>query len=251
MEYYLLRKKFCELSGRYDLINSDLSDNGADFFINSGQAHLDRLQNTGGVQAKDVQSVAAGTIKVYSVGLRTVKEVWIGNSTDGLTQLKKATLNYLRTEYGEQLGDVDKSTPEWYAPAVFRPYEDTDTTTSLSGFYDIDDLILHGTVPNHFTYSGIILAPPPDTTMYVSIYGLYYSPTLSATVSAGVWTQTKSFWSEVFPDMLIMAALYRMETFYRNTEGAKDYKSALMVDVTDMDKDFAEQEAADIDQMGG
>ena len=252
MDYKDVRKKFVELSGRYDLVNPDWSDNGADFFLNAGQNYLDRMQNTGKMQAKNVQSIVAGTIQVYVAGLRAVKEVWVGTDDDGLTQLAKATLKYLRTYYEKQLGDIDQATPEWYAPAVFRPFSDVQTTTTLSGYYDIDDLILPtaGT-PVHYTYSGIIIAPPPDETMYISILGLYYSPTLTATVAAGVWTQVKSFWTEVFPDMLIKAALLQLETFYRNTEGVKDWKGALIDDVTGMDKDAAEEEAADITEMGG
>ena len=122
MEYYLLRKKFCELSGRYDLINADLTDNGADFYINAGQMHLDRLQNSGTMQAKSVQLVAAGTIKVYCAGLRAVHRVWIGTTSIGLTELLKVDLAWLREEYAEQLGDADQGQPYYYAPAVFRPF---------------------------------------------------------------------------------------------------------------------------------
>jgi hypothetical protein len=251
MDYYLIRKKFCDLSGRYDLMNIDYTDNGADFFLNAGQRFLDRMQDTGKMQAKNVQSVAAGTIKVYIAGLRAIKEVFIGNSTEKLIKLKRASLSYLRQYYEEQLGDVDQGTPEWYAPAVFRPFADASTTTSFSGFYDIDDLILPATTtPVHYTYDGIIIAPPPDSTFYVSIYGLYYSPELSATLS-GTWTQTKSFWSEVHPDLLLQAGLYKLETFYRNTEGAKDWLGALKLDVDGIDKDAAYEESSEISEMGG
>lgn len=251
MEYYLLRKKFCELSGRYDLINADLTDNGADFYINAGQTHLDRLQNTGTMQAKSVQLVSAGTIKVYCAGLRAVHRVWIGTTSIGLTELLKVDLAWLKEEYAEQLSSIDQGQPYYYAPAVFRPFPDSSTTVSLSGYYDIDDLILHGTVPNHYTYSGIVIMPPPDGSYYVSILGTFYSPTLSATLSGATWTQTKSFWSEVHPDILITAALYKLETFYRNTEGAKDWKNALMIDIGDLDKDAADQESTQINQIGG
>ncbi len=299
MEYCLLRKKFCELSGRYDLMGTDYTDNGADFFIDAGQKWLDRLQNTGKMQAKNIQSVAAGTIQVYVAGLRSILDVYAGNSTDGLIPLKKATLAYLRDMYGEQLGDVTQGTPEWYAPAIFRPYADTLTLTSL---YDADDLIASTT--GHYTYSGLILCPPPDDTYYISIYGLYYSPTLTATLGTAQtsgtltsgsvycitdwktaddftnigglnvdnniftatgttpttwtassivkpWTQTKSFWSEVHPDILIKAALRSLEMFYRNTEGVKDWEAGIMSDITGMDKDAADEEAAGITEMGG
>lgn len=252
MDYKDIRKKFVELSGRYDLVNPDWTDNGADFFLNEGQQFLDRLQDIGKSQAKHIQSVAAGTIKVYSVGLRAVLNVWIGTSADGLTELGKCDIKYLRSLYGEQLGDIDQGTPEWYAPAIFRPFPDTSTTTSWSGYYDYDDLIVPavgGT--GHYTYTGIVIMPPPDGTIYVSIYGLFYSPTLTATLAAGVWTQTKSFWSEVFPGTLIQAGLMKLEMFYRNTEGVKDWESGIMKDMSGFDKDAAEEEASGITEMGG
>lgn len=252
MDYYLVRKKFCELSGRYDLMDTSYNDNGADFFINAGQRFLDRMQDTGKMQAKNVQSVAAGTIKVYIPGLRAVKEVFAGNTTEGLIKLNRASLSYLRQYYEEQLGSVDQGTPTWYAPAIFRPFEEDETTTTWSGYYDIDDLIIPATTtPVHYTYHGIIIAPPPDSTFYISIYGLYYSPELSAVYAASTWTQTKSFWSEVHPDMLIQAALYKLETFYRNTEGAKDWLGALKLDTDGMDKDMAYEESSEISEMGG
>lgn len=247
MEYKDVRKKFVELSGRYDLVNADWSDNGADFFINAGQMFLDRQASSSSKSvAKFPSLVTAGTILIKTPGLRAVKEVWAGNSVDGLVELERHTIAELRSAYGEQLSSIDRDTPAYYAPCTFRPYPDTVTSTTLTGYYDIDDLVLDNT---HYTYRGIIIAPPPDTSFYVSIYGLFYSPTLSATVAAGVWTQTKSYWSEVFPDILIQAALFKMETFYRNTEGAKDWKFSLDIDLAGLDKDEAEEESAS--QMGG
>jgi hypothetical protein len=80
---------------------------------------------------------------------------------------------------------------------------------------------------------------------------LYYSPTLSATLSGVTWTQTKSFWSEVYPSILLKAALYELEAFYRNSEGAKDWDNALRVDISGLDMDAADQESAEINQIGG
>lgn len=252
MDYKDVRKKFIELCGRYDLVNPDWSDNGADFFLNAGQQYLDRKQNTGKMIGKNVQAIAAGTIKVYIPGLRTVYEVWVGESVDGLVRLDKVPLSVLRDYYGEQLSGVTQSSPLYYAPVSFRPFTDVNSTTTWSGYYDIDDLILPtGSTPLHYQNTGVIIMPPPDQTYYVSIYGLFYSPTLSATVASGVWTQTKSFWSECFPDLLIRAGLFRLEQFYRNREGAKDWQNGVLEDLDDMNKDAAEEEAADINQMEG
>jgi hypothetical protein len=248
MEYKDIRKKFVELSGRYDLVNQNWSDNGADFFINAGQRFLDRGSDVAKGFGKNVQPITAGTIIVKSIGLRSVRKVWAGVSADGLVELTKCTLDWLREEYGEQLSSATSGTPAYYVPAAFRPYPDATTTLSWAGYYDIDDLVLDST---HYTYRGIIICPPPDKTYYVSIDGLFYSPELTATVLAGVWTQTKSYWSEVHPDMLLQAAFYALEKFYRNTEGAKDWKSGLDGDILGMDRDEASEEATDINEMEG
>lgn len=248
MEYKDVRKKFVELSGRYDLVNADWTDNGADFFLNSGQMFLDRQSSVSKGVAKLVRSVDAGTILIETPGLRAVKEVWIGTSSDGLFQLDKWSVSSIKGEYGEQLSSIDQGTPAYYAPCSFRPYADTATTLSLTGYYDIDDLVLDNT---HYTYRGIVIAPPPDQTYYLSIIGLFYSPTLTATLTTGTWTQTKSYWTECFPDMLIKASLMQMEGFYRNTEGVKDFKYTLDMDLSGLDADEVEESIASINQMEG
>ena len=248
MEYKDLRFKFAQLSGRYDLVNDDLTDAGADFFINAGQKMLDRSMNTGKMIGKSVQSVAAGTAIVKCTGLRAVKGVWIGTTATGLTKLIPYPLDVLRNFYESSISTIDQGAPVYYSPAVFRPIPDTQLAAGWSGYYDIDDLLLAN---NHYTYNGILLWPTPDQTYYVSISALFYSPTLTATLLAGTWTQTKSYWSEVHEDLLLYASLYKLESFYRNTEGVKDWKGVLGFDLGELDKDAAEEEGADINEMGG
>lgn len=246
MEYKDVRKKFVELSGRYDLVNQDWTDNGADFFINAGQRSLDRGADVVKSRAKNVQSIVAGTVIVKTIGLRSVNKVWAGNSTDGLIELEKVSIDDIRAEYGEQVSSIDQGTPAYYAAVGFRPYPDAVLAATWSGYYDIDDLLLADT---HYTHRGIILCPPPDVAYYISIDGTFYSPELSATLAAGVWTQTMSYWSMVHPDLLLEAALLKLESFYRNTEGVKDWKNVLDMDVKTLEYDKVEEE--NINQMEG
>lgn len=253
MDYKDIRLKFVELSGRYDLIKPSGEDNGADFFINSGQKMLDRAQDTGKAKARLTKSLTAGTVLVTTVGLRAVKEVWVSNA-DGMLTLSPCEIGWLREYYRKKLSDVDSGAPAYFAPTVVRPFPDTATSTDLTGLYDIEDLILYTTSPSvsgHWTYNGIIVMPPPDVAYTLSLWGLFYSPTLSATLSGSTWTQTKSFWSEEHPDTLLLAALYKLEAFYRNTEGAKDWQNALEVDLGGMDKDAVEEDLNGVSQMGG
>lgn len=248
MEYHEIRQKFVEMSGRYDLVNATWEDNGADFFLNAGQRFLDRISTYGKGVAKNVQSIAAGTIIVKSVNLQAVKNVWAGNSTDGLTKLTRYSLNELKEYYEKDLSTVTQGTPQYYAPVYLRPYPDTQTSAGWAGYYDISDMVLDDA---HYTYNGVIIMPPPDETYYISIEGKFYSPALTATLALGVWTQTKSYWTEVHPDILLEAALFKLETFYRNTEGAKDWKAGLDEDLVGIDRDLVEESLRDSMEMDG
>lgn len=245
--YLTIRNKFVELSGRYDLINNDQTDNGADFFLNAGQKYLDRMMSSGKAMARYPLQLTAGVYVAYCAGLRAVKEVWIAD-VDGKTQLEPVSMNWLRNEYSESFATVPYGVPKYYAPAVFRPFPDTATGGDLTGMYDTGDLLVDGT---HFQMNGIVIMPPPETPYTLSIFGLFYSPTLYATLAAGVWTQSASYWTEVHPDTLIAAALFKLEGFYRNSEGAKDFKATVMDDVTGLDHDLVEEELAGSLQMGG
>ena len=250
MEYKDVRKKFAELSGRWDLLTATYEDAGADIFLNAGQKYLDRFLDVGKVIGRYPVIVAAGTYIVKTVGLRAIKGVWAAN-IDGKTQLTPATLQELRTEYGESLSVVSRGAPLYYAPAILRPYPDT--LASTTGMYGVEDLLLYSaTSPaQHFNYNGVVIMPPPDGTYTVEILGLFYSPTLSATLSGAVWTQTMSYWTEVHPEVLIEAAIYKLLSLYHDRGGADNYKAAVLEDITGIISDLVEEELAGSMEMGG
>lgn len=250
MDYKDVRIKFAELSGRWDLITSTYEDNGADFFLNAGQKLLDRLLNDGKMKARYPVIVTAGTYIAKTIGLRAIKEVWAGN-VDGKYQLIPDTLQKMKEEYSEEFSDVPQGTPTYYAPALFRPYPDT--LASTTGMYNVSDILTYNaSAPaQHFNYNGIVIMPPPDGTYTIEIVGLFYSPTLSATLADETWTQTKSFWTEVHPETLLEAAIYKLHTLYHNTSGAADYKASMIEDTTGLDHDAVEEELVGDMIMGG
>lgn len=250
MDYVDVRKKFAELSGRWDLLTATYEDDGADFFLNAGQKFLDRLLSDGKMIASYPVIVAAGTFIVKSVGIRAIKEVWVGN-VDGKYQLLPDTLQKMKTEYSEEFSSVPQGAPIYYAPALLRPYPDT--LASTTGMYNVSDLLLYNaTAPaQHFNYDGIVIMPPPDGTYTVEIVGLFYSPTLSATLANAVWTQTRSYWTEVHPEVLLKAAIYQLHGLYHNTSGAADYKALALEDVTGIDRDAVEEMLTGSLTMGG
>lgn len=246
MDYLDVRKKFAEISGRYDLITATYEDNGADFFLNAGQKYLDRLLDTGKAIARYPVIMSAGEYIAKTIGIRSIKEVWIANSA-GKSQLEPATIQQLMEEYSEGFAYVDNGTPGYFAPAILRPFPDT--LASISGMYGVDDLVLNAT--GHYTYNGVIVMPPCDEAYTLEIVGLFYSPTLTATLNGGVWTQTKSYWTEVHPEILIEAAIYKLHALYLNDSGAAAYKGQVVEDITGIDHDAVEEDLTGNMQMGG
>lgn len=252
MDYHEVRQLFIKRSGRYDLVDTDWNDNGADFFLNAAQRMLDRLLEHDKSLARSVNTITSGQWYLSVVGLEAIKEVWVSNS-DGKSKLEKKTITEIRDAYYEVASSITPSRPYYYAPGVFRPYPDTLTDAGIDGMFDTDDIITtgDGTGSGHFTYNGIIWAPPSNGTYTLSIWGKFISPVLSAVYADDAWTETKSFWTELHPDILIVAALYKLEVFYRNTEGANDWLGALRLDLTSIDNMSADQQASDMEEMDG
>jgi hypothetical protein len=249
MTYKEIRDKFCEVTGRYDLITATLEDNGADFFLNAAQRYLDRSHDHQKATARSVQSVAAGTLKVYAAGLRAVKEVWYASSDGtGIYPLELCSLGEMKEYYGKKLSTETQGPPAYYAPASFRPYPDTVLSATWTGYQDIEDLLLSDT---HYQNNGIVIMPTPAVLCYVSIVGLFYSPALTATLSGATWTSAKSFWTENHPDTLIAAAAMKLHGLYQNTSGAADMKLIVQGDIIGLDQDDAEYDTAGNSQMGG
>ena len=250
MDYHEIRTLFAKRSGRYDLVDTDWSDNGADFFFNSAQRLLDRLVEHEKSMARSYHILASGSWYVVTEGLMAIKEVWLSDA-DGKFKLEKKDIAELRDTYYEEPADLTVGTPSFYAPAVLRPYPDASTETTLAAFTDAGDVIASDDGTGHYTYNGVILMPPADGAYTLSIWGKFRSPELSAVVAEAAWTETKSYWTELHPDILLKAALYELEAFYRNTEGAKDWKAILDVDLISLDSMMADQEMSDIQEMEG
>lgn len=248
MLYSDIRKKFVELSGRYDLVDSIWNDAGADFFLNAGQMLLDDMITVPKSQGRYLEKVAIGTAIVKVLKGKSIEEVWITKADGSRYQLTKATLSELRSEYGEEISNIDKGDPIYFAPVAMRPSPDTVTSTSLSTALDKADLLLNDT---HYPYNGVLIMPPPAEAVTVAVVGTFYSPDLSAVLVGSTWTQTQSYWTNIHPLCVLYAGLYVLETFYRNTEGAKDWMSALQLRLQGIDFNTAEQDAAGVNQMEG
>ena len=84
----------------------------------------------------------------------------------------------------------------------------------------------------------LLILPPPDADVDIVVEGLFSSEPLDA-------DGDESFWSLVHPDLLVLATLYKLEVFYRNTTGANDYRVALHDHVMSIGLDLTAEQAAE------
>lgn len=221
-----VREQFIKTSGRWDLVvdaaAEDYSDNGADFYLQAGQDWLDRRLPFAKDHAEVVVSLTAGDTQVSVPRARAIKQVWLNYASDDVRELLRCSVADLRREYGQSppFSSVDRSAPVFYAPVVLRSGSSPSTTTE--------------------GYTGIVVAPAATIDTTLTLRGMFLSEALDADAAV-------SFWTVVHPDILIQAAMLRMEELHRNSSGASDHRQALQQMISDIYADQVDSELPERD----
>ena len=239
MNLLQIRTKFRSLSGRFDLVNEDFSDNGADFFINEGRKYLDRLDY---IQKSFASCFRLAEIGKYSVNFpfcRAIKEVWAATISERW-RLEKKSLQELTTDYLSNLpSERSTGAPLYYSPCMARYVpEDAEAgeLEAFAGFTDVE-------AGNYHEYNSILLSVPVSEQTMIDIRGLFYSMEL-------VNDADKNYWSEAHPLLLYMSAMRQIEVTNRNTQGVNDWTASIRDEVTQLGMDFVEEGITEIDRMG-
>lgn len=230
-----LRTIFTNRSGDINMADADI-----DRYINHGIEFLDLLTEYSHAPAKYYAEIAAGvSFHTFGNRSRVIKEVWIIDSVDGRSKLEKVKHSDLREQYPDMPSatadkplyyavDINRAVPtgfdETNLPAAFQPFIDTSATA--------------------YNIKGILFAPPTDEVYVLEVIGKFHSPTLTD-------AYTQNWWSVSYPDLVILAALYQLETHYRNTEGANDYMNTMRPIIKGLDYDVAEEDSQDYTAMRG
>ena len=240
MNLLQIRTKFRELSGRHDLVNSDYSDNGADFFINAGRMFLDRIYETQKSWASHFKILENGRFSLSFPHCRAIKEVWLADTNDGRWQLEKKDLQDLVSGY---LTDVPSSrsqgAPLYYSPCITRYIPEDATITDVGAFLGFVEV----PAGNAHSYNSILLSAPVLYQTMVDIRGLFYSMEL-------VNDTDENYWSSVHPMLLYMAAMRYIEVSNRNTQGVKDWETSIYHDMQQLGFDLVEELISEVDQIG-
>ena len=235
-----MRKKFKDLSGRFDLVNdADNSDNGADFFINAGSKYLDRMDETQKSWASCYRLVGIGHFSVAFPYCRAIKEVWVSSINEGRWQLEKKDLQDLIVGYLTGLPSIrNQGPPLSYSPCLTRYVPENATVEDLEAFIGFVD------VPsgNSYEYNAILLNVPTDVQLTVEIKGLFYSREL-------IEDTDSNYWSSQHPMLLYMAAMRQVEITNRNSQGVKDWEASITTEMAQLGMDLVEELIAEVNQM--
>lgn len=228
-------------SGRYDLVNADGSDNGMDKFIRAATRWLDRKTEVFRQIGRVYRTLSAGAFYTQFRYARTITKVGIHTTSKFKGYLDRYELDALKsledTGYDDPFGSVTAGTPTKYAPVFLRAV-DTDSW-DYSGYEDWIN-----TIDMYIDYNGIIVAPKADQEYLLEVWGKFFSNELTN-------NSDNNYWSVLEPSILVMAVLRQLEIFHRNRQGALDWETAIMNELSGMELDFVEDSITDITQLEG
>ena len=244
------RQFFRKHSGRYDLVNSDGSDNGANTIINQAQKYLDRMVDIPTGIGRRFIDITQGQFLVTFEQCRSILEVWcVGVDSNGDTtrepltkythqELRGVDPKTLESGYTKVASSIDQARPLYYAPNHMRLVTDSNGRTGgIGGMMDVQ-------AEGHQTFKGIFLMPPSDGSYSIEIVGNFYSRTLTADTDSTFWTAQHEM-------VLYMATMMQLEIIHRNSAGVNDFKSAVYDALVGIDMDGVAEECATITQLEG
>ena len=254
MNLKAIREQFIQASGRRDLVHTDGSDDGANWFINQGQRMLDLSVNLPQAVRHYNATLAPGEYSIAVADLRSVDEVWVSTASTPRVQLERmdlsevrARLTIIQSESGNTLTpQIQHNAGLTYAGAArgfavgIGVASSQNKLSSLRSIGDNDGLRL-GHIDRQID---VVITPPALEASTVWIKGLFWSPALRLDGDASAWTL-------LYESTLLHASLYQLEVFYRNTEGANDWLRAVQMSLSNIEADSAMKDQGWINQMEG
>jgi len=214
-----LQTRLTSVSGRLDLDTPTLTD-----YINNGIKLLDELSGSINIPKWHFTKLNAGDRTVIlPAHARNILDIWIHTDTDA-TQLTLTTLTAIRN------AAVLAGCPAEYA--LIPVLVSDNTTIAMSEYYaNLGEF----TVDSSFTPNGLRLWPTPDREYILEVLGNFYSPALSV-------TQTDNYWAAQQPDLVISAAMYKIDVDCRNTMGAREALATISLELNELANDRIELE---------
>jgi hypothetical protein len=236
-----IRKEFVKRSGRFDLVTdaATFGDNGANHFINEGIHFLERLAEVPEANARLFFELAAGEYAItFQHKCRVIGEVW-ANDSEQRYQLTKVPFNEFKSTFSSPASEASSNYPAYFTLASLRALETT-AKNSLATFIDKS----WDETDKKYDYRGIVIAPPADKTYTIEINGIFKQVNLSSNTDENYWTIEE-------PNLVIRAALYKLESTTRGSADAKHWLETIKLDIIEIDKDFVAEQVFNVNKMEG
>ena len=234
MDLLDIKKHFRLLSGRYDLVDDDVSGT-VNFLINEGCKYLDRITENQKTWGSHFVQLLANAFSISFPFCRAVKEVWVSSTTERW-QLEKKNLQDLILSY---LSSQPLSgSPLYYSSVITRKIPESADLSAFSTYMtylDTQTNLGHG-------LNGIVILPPPNINLLVEIRGFFYSREL-------VVDSDENYWTAIHPLTLLKSALRELEVFNQNQSKVESWDKALAIEIDNINKDLVEEIVAEVDQI--
>lgn len=148
--------------------------------------------------------------------MRALLRLWVTNSDGEMAELERVDYDELVEAYPE-MGGTDVGLPVAFA---VTPSADDDRSRNIT------------------------FMPPSEDAYTLTALGLFFEPELSVVV-------TTSYWSVVYPEVLIDATLYFYYKYMNNDSNAKERYEQVMEGLFGVQADIAEEEAGGFVQLPG
>lgn len=186
------RAKFKTLTGNYSLVNSDGSDNGADYFLNQGQKWLDDNYYQYKADQVSIHSVDAGD---YLILLRYLKYIEPGgvtlvNSSGEISILSEVSIDDINYNFETPSMQGTGEPSYWtYAPIRLAPLQQDYIQATVDAVDGTDVIQVGDSTP----YVGILLTPTADATYSIQIRARFYEAPLVDDTDVSFWTTNHSY----------------------------------------------------------
>jgi hypothetical protein len=242
MTLIAIREQFVKFTGRYDLVvdTDEWQDNGADFFITSGQRWLERRATVRKSSARHYVALEVGAWYALIPSCRAIHEVWVSNAVGEKWKLTKKSLTELRNEFADSPTLIDSGALLYYCPVSVRVSPEEVDITQIDHF----GTEVFETDTDHFSFDGLVFLPPAEESLALEVHGNFFQLKLEEDNDA-------NYWSEEEPFILVLAACRALEISYRNTAGVRDWESAIDDELRGLEFDLVDQQSSEISRIEG
>lgn len=208
-------------TGRYDLQSPLGNTTRAVNIINEAQRFLDlQIPITDDLNARSVAVLQAGSQYAFFPDLRFPEDVRLLTTTQR-QPLIKCEWDEIEHYFNLPVDQQERSMPIFWSRAV------TMMSPAASSVEAAGSNIYTNYFPttvNTNAGKAIVVYPVPDVMYNLEVLGCFFTPRFSQAVQ-------ETRWSVQYPELLIMAAMYKLEIRNRNTEGQRDLLSSINLEL--------------------